>query len=66
MGGNNGTVDALAMSKPVQDMVRPHLVDIHPYDPVDPPDVLAKRTGCPRRGSSSSMRTRTPTAVRPR
>ena len=47
MGGNNGTVDALAMTKPVQDMMRPHLVDIHPYDPVDPPDVLAKRTGLP-------------------
>ena len=47
MGSNNGTVEALAMSKPVQDMVRPHLVDIHPYDPVDPPEILAKRTGLP-------------------
>ena len=28
-------------------MVRPHLVDVRPYDPVDPPDVLAKRMGLP-------------------
>ena len=28
-------------------MVRPHLVDVRPYDPVDPPEVLAKRMGLP-------------------
>ena len=35
------------MSRPVRDMVRPHLVDVRPYDPVDPPEVLAKCMGLP-------------------
>ena len=35
------------MAKPIQDLVQPHLVDIHTYDPVDPPEVLAKRAGVP-------------------
>ena len=35
------------MTKPIQDLVRPHLVDIHTYEPVDPPEVLAKRAGVP-------------------
>ena len=35
------------MTKPIHDLVRPHLVDIKTYDPIDPPDVLAKRAGVP-------------------
>ena len=47
MGSNNGSVVAPAMSRPVQEMVRPHLIAVRPYDPVDPPEVLAKRMGLP-------------------
>ncbi len=35
------------MRRPVREMARPHLVDVRPYDPVDPPEVLAKRMGLP-------------------
>ena len=31
----------------IEDLIRPHLVEIQTYEPVDPPEVLAQRAGIP-------------------
>ncbi len=31
----------------IEDLIRPHLVDVQTYEPVDPPEVLARRAGIP-------------------
>ena len=31
----------------ISDLIRPHLIDVQTYQPVDPPEVLAKRAGIP-------------------
>ena len=31
-----------------KDLIRPHLASVRPYQPVDPPEVLAERAGIPR------------------
>ena len=33
------------MAVDIEKLIRPHLVDIQTYDPVDPPELLAKRAG---------------------
>ena len=33
------------MAVDVEKLIRPHLTDIQTYDPVDPPELLAKRAG---------------------
>ena len=35
------------MAVNIESLIRPHLVDIKTYDPVDPPELLAKRAGIP-------------------
>jgi histidinol-phosphate aminotransferase len=35
------------MSVDVEKLIRPHLVNVQTYDPVDPPELLAKRAGIP-------------------
>ncbi|GBD10664.1 Histidinol-phosphate aminotransferase [bacterium HR23] len=35
------------MPKPIEHLMRPHLLDLQPYEGVDPPEVLAQRLGLP-------------------
>ena len=35
-------------TKRAKDLIRPHLASVRPYQPVDPPEVLAERAGIPR------------------
>ena len=37
----------IAQNSSIDRLVRPHLLDIETYDPVDPPELLAKRAGIP-------------------
>jgi histidinol-phosphate aminotransferase len=40
-------MDGPKIRKPIRDLVRPHLVEMPGYDPVEPIDVMAKRLGLP-------------------